>query len=281
MGDASTSQAAMDAFAALDNPSLTSSTLSAYRQRDRTSLRVAVAEGDPGQRQLLVEWLSRAGHRCSQFDWGDALIRACAENRFDAVLLDGNLRGISAVEVLKHVRTNRRGWVPVVLVGARNSEDEIVTALRQGADDYLIKPVRQLELLARLEALARRGERWNENPPALEVDAFLVDLRGRVLLRHAQPVQLTAKDFDLAVLLLSNIGRLLSRNQIRERVWSPATALTSRSLDTHVCRVRSKLGLTPENGWTLSAVYRNGYRLSRLGKAEAGSLAADAGEPQR
>jgi DNA-binding response OmpR family regulator len=78
---------------------------------------------------------------------------------------------------------------------------------------------------------------------------------------------LTAKDFDLSVLFLRNVGRLLSRGHIRETVWGPNAVVTSRTLDTHVSRIRNKLGLTPDNGWRLAAVYRYGYRLEQLDAA--------------
>jgi len=267
----------MNALAGAGDLKLTGPTRSAEPQCGALTLRVAVAEVDPSQRRLMSEWLSQAGHQCSDFDHGDALIRACAQEHFDAVLVDWNLRGTSGVDLLKQLHASRGGWVPVVFVSARNSEDDIVTALRQGADDYLVKPVRRLELVARLEAIARRGKLRADAPPALEVADFQIDVRGRTLLRHATPLQLTAKDFDLSVLFLSNIGRLLSRHQIRERVWGTTTVLPSRSLDTHVCRVRGKLGLTPENGWQLEAVYRNGYRLRRLGLGDTPSLPIDPG----
>jgi DNA-binding response OmpR family regulator len=89
------------------------------------------------------------------------------------------------------------------------------------------------------------------------------------VLRHSTQVDLTAKDFDLSVLFLRNVGRLLSRGHIRETVWGPNAVVTSRTLDTHVSRIRNKLGLTPEHGWRLGAVYRYGYRLEQLDPAAA------------
>jgi DNA-binding response OmpR family regulator len=89
------------------------------------------------------------------------------------------------------------------------------------------------------------------------------------VLRNGKQVDLTAKDFDLSVLFLRNVGRLLSRGHIRETVWGPNAVVTSRTLDTHVSRIRNKLGLTPEFGWRLAAVYRYGYRLEHLDAANA------------
>jgi two-component system response regulator RegX3 len=139
--------------------------------------------------------------------------------------------------------------------------------LRQGADDYVIKPVRYLEFIARLEAIARRGKHRTEQPEVLKLDVYHVDCQSHTVMRGGRPVDLTAKDFDLSVLFLRNVGQLLSRGHICERVWGRSEVVTSRTLDTHVSRVRRKLGFIPENGWRLAAKYGYGYRLQQLGVA--------------
>ena len=145
---------------------------------------------------------------------------------------------------------------------------DVVVALRSGADDYLVKPLKRMELLARLEAVTRRDGETSQ-VEQLEVHGFQVDCAARALLRDNQRLKLTAKDFDLAVLFLRHVGRLLSRGHIRQRIWGASSALSSRTLDTHVSRVRQKLGLTPAHGWRLTAVYGHGYRLERLPSASA------------
>jgi DNA-binding response OmpR family regulator len=230
-------------------------------------MRIAILEDDISQTELLSHWLQLAGHHPHAFDQGANLLRALERESFDALVLDWNVPDLSGVEVLKRVRQRLHSSVPVLFVTGRNREDDVVLALREGADDYMIKPVRRLELLARLEALARRGRHGQEQAEVLEVDAFRVDCQTRTVMRHGRQVDLTAKDFDLSVLFLRNIGRLLSRGHIRETVWGPNAVVTSRTLDTHVSRIRNKLGLTPEHGWRLAAVYRYGYRLEHLDAA--------------
>jgi two-component system response regulator RegX3 len=229
-----------------------------------TMMRVAIVEDDPSQAELLTHWLELAGHRCHHFDRGEALIRALDQESFDILVLDWNLPDISGVDVLKRIRASQQSGLPILFVTARNREDDVVLALRQGADDYMVKPVRRLELIARLEAIARRGKHRAEQQEILELDVYRVDCQTRTVMREDRVVDLTAKDFDLSVLFLRNIGRLLSRGHIRETVWGPNAVVTSRTLDTHVSRIRNKLGLTPENGWRLAAVYRYGYRLAQL-----------------
>lgn len=99
----------------------------------------------------------------------------------------------------------------------------------------------------------------------LKIDVYDVDGVSRTLMRDGRSVDLTDKDFDLSVLFLRNVGQLLSRGHICERVWGHRAVVSSRTLDTHVGRVRHKLGFMPENGWRLAAKYGYGYRLQQLG----------------
>jgi two-component system response regulator RegX3 len=184
-------------------------------------------------------------------------------DRFDALLLDWNVPGLSGMGVLKALRQMHVS-TPVVMCTARDSEADIVEALRAGADDYVVKPLQRMELLVRLEAVTRRRAVVDPSLEELVLGGVRVNFTARTIVRNDVRVELTAKDFDLSVLFLRHVGRLLSRRYIRESVWKSTAEINSRSLDTHVSRVRRKLQLTPENGWRLSAVYSHGYRLERL-----------------
>ena len=151
-----------------------------------------------------------------------------------------------------------------ILVGASHHEVDIVTALQQGADDYMVTPIRFAELLARLEAIVRRVESKPKHPKVIDLRGLRFNCQTRTAWRDDRPVYLAAKDFDLAALFLLNIGRLLSRVHIRESMWGPGAVLGSRTLHTHVRRIRHNLGLTPLNGWRLAAIYGHGYRLDEV-----------------
>jgi two-component system response regulator RegX3 len=240
------------------------SPMRAPRNAGVISLRVAIVEDDPSQAELLSHWLGRGGHQSHCFDRGATAIHALSRDSFDVLVLDWNLQDIGGVEVLRRIRDSGQASLPILFASARGREEDVVSALRQGADDYMIKPVRYLEFIARLEAIARRGRHRQQRPDVMKVDVYDVDGRSRTLLRDGRPVELTTKDFDLSVLFLRNVGQLLSRNDICERVWGRRALITSRTLDTHVSRVRSKLGFMPENGWRLAAKYGYGYRLQQL-----------------
>jgi DNA-binding response OmpR family regulator len=225
---------------------------------------IAILEDDPSQRELLTQWLRTAGHHTREFKQGEDLLNAFKRESFDALLLDWNLPEVSGIEVLRELREGLHSTIPVILYTARDQEEDVVRALRVGADDYLVKPARRMELLARLESVTRRGRRVQLVSQVFEVGVFRVDCQTRSITRDTEPVELTAKDFDLAARLLGSVGQLLSRTYLRQAIGARDVVLSSRALDTHVSRVRNKLKLKPEYGWRLSAVYGHGYRLEQL-----------------
>lgn len=237
-------------------------------------MRIAILEDDQSQAELLSHWLRLAGHQTLAFERSADLLSALKHESVDAVLLDWNLPDVSGMDVLRELRGRLRLTIPVIFATARSREEDVAKALRAGADDYLIKPPRRMELLARLEAVTRRGQHPQLGGDVFEVGEFRVKGESRRITRDDEPLELTAKDFDLAVLMLRNVGRLLSRPHLMQSIWGQ-TILSSRTLDTHVSRIRSRLRLTPENGWRLQAVYGFGYRLVQLSAAASGSQKAE------
>jgi two-component system response regulator RegX3 len=225
-------------------------------------MRIALLEDDISHTELLTHWLRTAGHDIRAFEQGANLLRAIEHEAFDAVLLDWNLPEMSGIEVLREIRQRLHATVPVIFYTAHDQEDDVVRALRAGADDYLVKPAGRLELLARLESVTRRGRRVESQ--VFEVGVFRVDRQTRSITRDNEPVPLTTKDFDLAALLLSNVGQLLSRTYLRQAISTRDVVISSRALDTRISSVRNRLKLKPEYGWQLVAVYGYGYRLQQL-----------------
>ena len=142
----------------------------------------------------------------------------------------------------------------------RAEESALVQALDRGADDYLIKPLRRSETLARINALMRRGA--SAKPASvLRLGAIVIDNDRHVTTVKGAPVDLTDRELELALYMLRNHGRLLTRQELLENVWKTNPDVITRTVDTHVSRLRTKLALTPENGFDLTTVYHKGYRL--------------------
>ncbi len=233
-------------------------------------MRIALLEDEQDQADLVNTWLKAAGHSCHVYRLGKELVREAQRETFDLFLLDWEVPGMSGADVLVWIRANIPEPVPVLFVTARQREEDIVHALSSGADDYMVKPLGKLELLARIEALARRSRASStQAEDVIEFGRLRVDCHARQVQLDGQEVAMTQKDFELTVFLLRNLGRLLSRGHILEAVWGQSAEINTRTVDTHVSRIRGKLQLTPENGWRLSAVYQHGYRLERVAAAAA------------
>ncbi|MGA8054639.1 MAG: response regulator transcription factor [Burkholderiales bacterium] len=227
-------------------------------------MRIALLEDDPAQAELVRFWLTGAEHSVHTYGRSRDLIREANRESFDLFILDWEVPDMPGIEVLEWLRRSVHDPVPVLFTTARDAEDDICAALKAGADDYVVKPLRKQELLARIDALGRRGRRRGSVQEKLELGDIVIDVGRREVTRAGVPVDLTQKDFDLAVFLFRNLGQLVSRGHILETVWGRSADLNTRTVDTHVSRLRSKLGLTPEHGWRLSAIYQHGYRLEAL-----------------
>jgi len=227
-------------------------------------MRTAILEDDVNQAQVLARWLTEAGHDCHSFESGKALIRNLGRETYDLLLLDWNIPDMNGPEVLAWVRNSLRSTVPVIFVTAQHSENAIVEALSSGADDYLVKPVRRRELVARALAVYRRAHAESASETAFELPPYRFDVKGRRIEVHGRSVELTEKEFDLALFLFRECGRVLSRGHILERIWGRNSNVVTRTVDTHMSRLRTKLDLSVQNGVRLSSVYSYGYRLEKV-----------------
>lgn len=227
-------------------------------------MQIALLEDDPDQSVMMKEWLLHNDHQCACFDSGREFIKTVKWNTYDILILDWLVPDMSGLEVLKWVRENLDWRIPVLFTTQMDSEDDIVHGLNQGADDYMIKPIKHRELLARIDALGRRFLNTTDSDSILQVNPFLIDRNTRQIQKNNEIIHTTSIEFDLALFMFRNYGRVLSRGYILENVWGRNADVTTRTVDTHVSRIRKKLGITPENDWQLVPVYQHGYRLEKL-----------------
>lgn len=229
-------------------------------------MRIAVLDDDPSITDLVAAALRAAGHTCHAYNDGKRLMHELHRESFDLLVVDWMMPEISGYELLRWLRGTLNQRVPVIFVTARDAEADIVAALEAGADDYMVKPVRATELVARANAIFRRTYKPENQESLVEFGAYRFDIRAGVVTISGKPIELTQKEFNLALLFFRNIGRPLSRGHILEMVWGRDLDIPSRTMDTHVSRIRNKLDLRPENGFRLAPVYSYGYRLERLGE---------------
>jgi DNA-binding response OmpR family regulator len=201
-------------------------------------VRLAVVEDDDGVGDALVEALNARGYRAERKRRGADLL--IAHRDYDAVILDLGLPDGDGLQVLRRLR--EVSSVPVVILTARSDERSIVRGLRGGADDYLVKPPRIAELVARLETVTRRAAAAAQQAQTVVVTGDVrVDLGARVVEVAGAPVPLTQKEFELVEALVERPGAAVSRQQLMDRIWGDAFVAVSRSLDVHMTGLRAKL----------------------------------------
>ena len=230
-------------------------------------MRIAIIDDDTALTSSVVTSFARNNWQCRAFADGRSFITTMHRESFDAYIVDWSLPDTSGLEVLRLIRARVPAGVSVLFLTARDAERDVIEALEAGADDFVVKPARMGELQARLRALGRRRLRLEPVADVFEFDRFSFDLKTQKAWTGGREVELTQKEFLLAVLLLRNLGKPLSRGHIREAVWGRDSEIPSRTMDTHVSRVRTKLGLRPESDYLLAPVYSYGYRLEHLARA--------------
>lgn len=223
-------------------------------------MRIAALDDEPCQLDLIRHTMEDIGHECHGFTEGKVLLRELRQQSYDLLILDWSLPDVQGPRVVRWIREDLNSRIPILFVTNHREERDMVEGLSAGADDFMVKPIRVAELQARVRALLRRSY------PALHgADLVFGDYQfsvsARTLRIRGRPVELSYREYDLAFFLFQNIGRLLSREHLREVIWGEASETPSRTLDTHISRLRLKLELAPANGFLLSAVYRLGYRL--------------------
>lgn len=224
---------------------------------------IGLLEDDPDQAALFRLWLEEQGYATRHYSQAGEFRRKLGAESVDLLLLDWNLPDESGIEVLRSLREGSHSRLPVLFLTARNEEEDIVAGLRAGADDYLSKPPKQAELLARVAALLRRTSLKGEQPGEEDADPFRIDVQRRRMTLEDREIVLTEREFDLALFLFRRRGRVVSRDALLEGVWNIRGDVATRTVDTHISRLRKKLELSGEHGWRLNAVYQHGYRLEQ------------------
>jgi two-component system, OmpR family, response regulator RegX3 len=228
---------------------------------------ILVVDDEQSYRDALRVALEREGFRVETAADGAEAIERFDTSRPQLVLLDVMLPRISGVDVCRELRT--RSQVPIIMVTARNAEIDAVVGLEVGADDYVTKPFRLRELVARVRAALRRGRADDGSAVAqhgevLEIGDVRLDAGRHEVRVHGEQVALPLKEFELLELLLANAGRVLTRDVLIDRVWGPNYYGDTKTLDVHVKRLRAKVEEDPTHPERIVTVRGVGYRYERV-----------------
>jgi DNA-binding response OmpR family regulator len=226
-------------------------------------MRIAALDDETGQLELIKHTMEGIGHECHVYTEGRVLLRNLRQQTFDLLILDWSLPDVSGPTVVKWIRHDLVNLLPILFVTNRREEADMIEGLAAGADDFMVKPIRVRELEARVNALLRRAYP-RQHETEITFGPYRFTLHARMLEINGQPVDLKHREYELALFLFQNLGRMLSREHLREAVWGLRPDAPSRSLDTHISRLRTKLDLRPANGFLLSAIYGLGYRLEAI-----------------
>jgi DNA-binding response OmpR family regulator len=218
---------------------------------------VLLAEDDPAISEPLARALRREGYDVGVAADGPGTLEAARGGGIDLIVLDIGLPRIDGLEVCRRIRSAGQS-VPVLILTARADEVDTVIGLDAGADDYVTKPFRLAELLARVRALLRRGASETQVVQGVRIDT---DAR-RAWLGDAE-IELTSKEFDLLALLVSEAGKVVTREQIMRQVWDSKWWGSTKTLDMHVSWLRRKLGDDAHNPQYITTVRGVGFRFER------------------
>lgn len=215
------------------------------------SKHILIVEDDEAISNLIKLNLTIVGYKVSQIFNGLDVLPALTQNTFDLILLDIMLPGMDGFSLLSHITPLD---IPVIFLTAKNSLTNKVTGLKLGAEDYIVKPFEAVELLARIEVVLRRYCKTNLS---LTFKNLIIYEDERLVKKDEKNIELTLKEFDLLVLLIKNKNIALSREYLLEKVWGYEYLGETRTIDTHIQKLRKKLDLTD----SIKTVYKIGYRL--------------------
>lgn len=221
--------------------------------------RLLVVEDEESFSEALSFMLRREGFDVAVAATGPAALEAFERHGADLVLLDVMLPGLSGTEVCRALR--QHSTVPVIMLTARDAEVDKVVGLEIGADDYVTKPFSSPELVARIKAvLRRRADPEELLPPTLEAGPVRMDVDRHTVAVGGRPIALPLKEFELLEMLLRNVGRVLTRGQLIDRIWGSDYVGDTKTLDVHVKRLRAKIEPDPAAPTHLVTVRGLGYK---------------------
>ena len=222
---------------------------------------VLVVDDEPTILDVVGRYMERAGYETYRAADGPEALRLAALHRPDLVVLDLMLPGIDGIEVMRQLHEEAGPRIAVIMLTARGEESDRLVGLRQGADDYVVKPFSPAELVARVDAVLRRVSPPDEETPPIEHGPLRIEPATRSAFLDGEALSLTMREFDLLAYLAAHPGRVYSRDQLMEAVWGEPFFEDTSTVTVHVRRLRAKLGDDPAEPRFIETVWGIGYRL--------------------
>ena len=220
------------------------------------SAKILVVDDDPAIAEMLTMVLQREGFDTVMVGDGLEAVAAASRENPDLILLDLMLPGMGGVDVCRNVR--EESAVPIIMLTAKTDTVDVVLGLESGADDYVTKPFKPKELVARVRARLRRRD--DEPDELLEVGDLVIDVPGHAVSRNGSEIALTPLEFDLLLALAQRPKQVFSREELLEKVWGYRHSSDTRLVNVHVQRLRSKIEQDPENPRIVLTVRGVGYK---------------------
>lgn len=220
---------------------------------------VLIADDDPQIREILRLYLEKEGYAADEAEDGAQAILKVQSLQPALLLLDIMMPVLDGIEVCKQVR--KISNVPVIMITAKDEDDDRILGLDVGADDYITKPFNPREVMARVKAVLRRSV--TDIPGKKEklvFDRLIIDMVEYKVEAFGQEITLTAKEMELLWYMASNPGQVFSRNQLLEQIWGYTYYGDTRTVDTHIKRVRHKLNIPEDSTWDIKTIWGVGYK---------------------
>ena len=238
---------------------------------DNSTSLILVVDDDPGIRRLLTRYLTEQGYQTAAVGDGKGMDQWLQDNQPDLIILDLMLPGEDGLSLTRKIRAT--GNTPIIMLTARGEEVDRIVGLEMGADDYLAKPFNPRELLARIRAVLRRGAApaGVSDSPAdtlIRFGDFTLNIASMELLHRENKVALTTGEIELLVVLAQNPERVLSRDQLMDKLSGGVREPFDRSIDVRITRLRSKIEKKPSAPQFIHTVWGKGYRFSPNGSAQ-------------
>jgi phosphate regulon transcriptional regulator PhoB len=233
------------------------------RNGSMSSETILIVDDEPTIAEVVELYLQREGFKVLKAADGMSALDLAAQQPPDLVVLDLMLPGVNGLDVARRLRSDRN--TPIIMLTARNEEADRVVGLELGADDYVTKPFSPRELVARVKAVLRRTNPAvpQEDTHVLAMGDLRLDTAGHSATLRGQPINLTAREFDLLTFLMQHPGQVFTREQLLDNVWGYTFASELSTVTVHIRRLREKIERDPTNPTLLQTVWGVGYKLER------------------